>query len=54
MAKIKRGEGLSCIPCGRELLIDCWGASEKVIMCCGRPMKKAGKRKTTKKASKKK
>ena len=40
MAKMKNGQRLACVPCGREVLVDCCGASERTIWCCGRPMKK--------------
>lgn len=47
MAKFKRGDKLACVPCGREVMVDCCGVSATTIWCCGRPMKK--KKKTAKK-----
>ena len=54
MAKVKRGDRLSCVPCGREVVVYCCGVSEKVIWCCGSPMKKTTKKKAAKKTAKKK
>lgn len=54
MAKVKRGDRLSCAPCGREVVVNSCGISEKVIWCCGRPMKKVAKKKAAKKSAKKK
>lgn len=51
MAKIKKGDKLACSPCGREISVDACGVSETTLWCCGRPMKKKGK-KVTKKATK--
>jgi len=42
MAKIKKGAKLACVPCGREVIVDCCGASEATLWCCGRPMAKKG------------
>jgi hypothetical protein len=44
MAKIKEGEKLICVPCGRKVIVDCCGASEATLWCCGRPMEKKGKK----------
>jgi hypothetical protein len=54
MAKtnLKKGSRLVCVPCGREVIVDCCGASAKTIWCCGRPMKR-GTRARSKKTSKK-
>jgi len=50
MAKLKKGARLTCVPCGRRVIVDCCGVSSSTIWCCGRPMKagvrKAAKRKT--------
>lgn len=44
MAKLKKGQKMECVPCGREVIVDCCGASETTLWCCGKPMKpKAGK-----------
>ena len=54
MAKLKKGAKLTCVPCGRQVVVDSCGASETTIWCCGRPMKKKAKAQAKKKASKKK
>lgn len=51
-SKIKKGQRLACVPCGREVVVDCCGASATTIWCCGRPMKK-GSSVAKKKAKKK-
>ena len=38
--KIKKGMRLACIPCGREVIVDCCGMSATTLWCCGRPMKR--------------
>ncbi len=53
MAKLKKGQKLVCIPCGRQVAIDCCGVSERTIWCCGRPMAKKAKKVAKKKKSKK-
>jgi len=42
MAKkaLKKGAKLMCIPCGRQVIIDAWGAATRTIWCCGRPMER--------------
>jgi len=51
---------LVCVPCGKEVIIDSYGACERTIWCCGEPMKKVAHakskkaKKTSKKTSKKK
>jgi hypothetical protein len=54
MAKteLKKGSRLVCIPCGREVVVDCCGASDRTIWCCGKPMIR-GARAKLKRASKK-
>jgi hypothetical protein len=53
-AKVKKGQKLSCVPCGREVVVSSWGSSATTIWCCGRPMKKgAAKAKKAKKKAKK-
>lgn len=50
--KMKKGERLVCVPCGREVLVDCCGMSTTTLWCCGSPMKKSSsvlKKKATKK-----
>jgi len=49
MAKVKRGEKLICVPCGREVMVSFAGIAETTLWCCGRPMKNKGKTKATKK-----
>ncbi|MDD5195103.1 MAG: hypothetical protein PHQ96_05475 [Candidatus Omnitrophica bacterium] len=43
MAKIKKGEKLACVPCGREVTVDFCGISESTIWCCGKPMQHKAK-----------
>ena len=38
--KIKKGQKLSCIPCGREVIVDSCDTSVRTIWCCEKPMKK--------------
>ena len=40
MAKMKKGDKLVCVPCGREVVVGCCGVSTTTLWCCGRPMKK--------------
>ena len=47
MGKVRKGQKLVCVPCGREVVIDACGVSKTTVWCCGKPMKAA--RKTTKK-----
>ncbi|MDD5155686.1 MAG: hypothetical protein PHF11_04280 [Candidatus Omnitrophica bacterium] len=53
MAKIKKGQKLSCIPCGREVIVSDLGISRTTVWCCGRPMKAKSKAVPKKKAKKK-
>ena len=53
MAKIKKGQKLTCIPCGREVIISNLGIAGTTIWCCGRPMKTKSKTASKKKAKKK-
>lgn len=53
MVKIKKGQKLTCIPCGREVIISNLGIAVTTIWCCGRPMKKKTKTASRKKARKK-
>lgn len=53
MARLKRGQKMVCIPCGREVVISDLGVSESAVWCCGRPMKAKGKRAAKKKTSRK-
>ena len=50
MAKIKKGQKLTCIPCGREVTISNLGIAETTIWCCGRPMKTKSRATAKKKA----
>lgn len=40
MAKMKKGDKLVCVPCGRQVVVDCCGVGTTTLWCCGRPMKK--------------
>jgi hypothetical protein len=53
MGKIKKGQRLTCIPCGREVIISNLGIAGTTIWCCGRPMKAKSKTPAKKKAKKK-
>ena len=37
--KVKKGTKLVCVPCGREVVIDSCGMSQRTLWCCGSPMK---------------
>ena len=57
-AKLKKGQKLLCVPCGREVTISAGGISRTTLWCCGRPMtggkaKMTAKKKTVKKPVKK-
>jgi len=43
MDNLKKKDRLVCVPCGREVVVDCCGASETTIWCCGKPMHNKGK-----------
>lgn len=43
MGKLKKGQRIVCVPCGRETIITNAGISERTIWCCGRPMSKKTK-----------
>ena len=49
MTRRKKGQKLVCIPCGREIIIDNWGASKKTLWCCGKPMGSKTKNRKAKK-----
>jgi len=56
MSKFKKGTRLSCLPCGREVVVSACGVSTQTIWCCGKPMAakkkkipKSAKRRTKKK-----
>lgn len=53
MAKLKEGEKLVCVPCGREIVISNCGISRTALWCCGKPMKLTTKAKSKKKTSRK-
>ena len=38
MAKLKKGQKLSCIPCGRQVVVNACGVSRTTLWCCGKPM----------------
>lgn len=40
MEKVKKGDKLVCVPCGREVEVDCCGVSQTTLWCCGKPMEK--------------
>lgn len=50
MAKtnLMKGSRLVCIPCGREVIVDCCGASARTIWCCENPMRKRARSKSKK------
>jgi hypothetical protein len=57
MAKMKKGQKLVCVPCGREVTVSSAGVARTTLWCCGRPMggkKKAALKKKSKKAARKK
>ncbi|MFH1768295.1 MAG: hypothetical protein ABH858_03945 [Candidatus Omnitrophota bacterium] len=54
MAKLKKGQKLVCVPCGREVLISSAGVSRSTIWCCGKSMAQGAKTKAKKKNSSKK
>lgn len=49
MVKLKKGQKLVCMPCGRELTISSWGVSNTAVWCCGKPMQQKIRKKTAKK-----
>ncbi|MDD2688717.1 MAG: hypothetical protein PHT41_00995 [Candidatus Omnitrophica bacterium] len=49
MAKMKKGQKLVCVPCGREVVIDCCGISRTTLWCCGKPMRPKAKKSAKKK-----
>ncbi|MCQ9205661.1 MAG: hypothetical protein NG737_05050 [Omnitrophica bacterium] len=53
MAKLKKGQKLICVPCGREVLINSCGISRTTIWCCGKSMKTNVKSAPRKKTAKK-
>lgn len=38
MTKFKKGQKMVCVPCGREVSVDCCGMSASTVWCCGQPM----------------
>jgi hypothetical protein len=54
MAKIKKGQKLVCVPCGREVVVSNLGVAKTTIWCCGTPMKPKAKVVSKKKKSSKK
>jgi len=54
MVKVRKGEKLVCVPCGREVVVNNWGVSGSTLWCCGKPMKTGKKTKARKKAPAKK
>lgn len=49
MAKLKKGQKLACVSCGREVVISNLGVARTTIWCCGKSMK--AKTKTKKRSS---
>lgn len=49
MAKPKKGQRMVCVPCGREVIVDCCGMSESTVWCCGQPMTAKAKSRKKKK-----
>jgi hypothetical protein len=45
MAKLRKGQKLVCVPCGREVLINSSGISRTTLWCCGRAMNQKSKAK---------
>lgn len=45
MAKLKKGQKLVCVPCGREVTLTNCGVSRTTIWCCQRPMSRKAKKK---------
>jgi hypothetical protein len=38
-AKLKKGQKLVCVPCGREVTINNCGIARTTVWCCEKPMK---------------
>jgi hypothetical protein len=49
MAKLKKGQTLECVSCGREVTVSKGGRSLIPVYCCGMPMKQETKSATKKK-----
>ena len=43
MAKLKKGQKMLCVPCGREVVVSSAGISRTTIWCCSRPMQQKSK-----------
>ena len=43
MAKFRKGTGLICVPCGRQVVISSEGVAATTIWCCGKPMRSGAK-----------
>lgn len=52
MAKLKKGQKLVCVPCGREVVVSNLGAASTTIWCCSKPMQKKVKSTKAKKRNK--
>ncbi|MGE5280690.1 MAG: hypothetical protein ACM3L6_08120 [Deltaproteobacteria bacterium] len=50
MSKLRKGMRLVCVPCGRQVIVDACGVSERTVWCCGKPM--AHKRRASKTSKK--
>lgn len=48
MAKLKKGQEIVCVPCGREVVVNSAGISCTTIWCCGRPMQQKSQAVTAK------
>ncbi|MDD5556659.1 MAG: hypothetical protein PHN82_05340 [bacterium] len=46
MRKLRKGDSMVCVPCGREVVVSSAGVSGTTIWCCGVPMKGRAARKT--------
>ena len=53
MAKLRKGQNMVCVPCGRQVTISAAGISRSTLWCCGKPMK-SGKKTVKKTGAKKK
>ena len=54
MVKMKKGQKLTCVPCGREVVVSDLGIARTTIWCCGAPMKAKARVTSKKKKSSRK
>ncbi|MCK4908768.1 MAG: hypothetical protein KAS70_02615 [Planctomycetes bacterium] len=52
MVRLKKGQAIGCVPCGRQLVVSRAGISKTTIWCCERPMRMETKKTKTKGMSK--